>query len=197
MSTQIHCRHWQNYKLWYVISLSVDGLVNIARKDYSFKYIVFPHQNRIPVRGDPHILIVGDPGLGKSQVCLCFLCLTSRVSVEGKSSVCLICMKYRIIVLIIIIISLGQIILSYMANTSCTHVRTHTLARARTHRPTHPPPSPSRLSLLHGRCVPNHDEDTPSFQLFRWPWMAGRCFIEINSRVCEAVFEIVLDVFRV
>ena len=25
-------------------------------------------QNRIPVRGDPHILIVGDPGLGKSQV---------------------------------------------------------------------------------------------------------------------------------
>lgn len=27
-------------------------------------------QNRIPVRGDPHILIVGDPGLGKSQVCI-------------------------------------------------------------------------------------------------------------------------------
>jgi len=25
-------------------------------------------QNRIPVRGDPHILIVGDPGLGKSQM---------------------------------------------------------------------------------------------------------------------------------
>ena len=27
--------------------------------------------------------------------------------------------------------------------------------------------------------------------------MAGRCFVEINSRVCEAVFAIVLDVFRV
>ena len=25
-------------------------------------------QNRIPVRGNPHILVVGDPGLGKSQV---------------------------------------------------------------------------------------------------------------------------------
>lgn len=25
-------------------------------------------QNTIPVRGDPHILVVGDPGLGKSQV---------------------------------------------------------------------------------------------------------------------------------
>ncbi|EDQ88139.1 uncharacterized protein MONBRDRAFT_9453 [Monosiga brevicollis MX1] len=25
-------------------------------------------QNRIPVRGDPHVLIVGDPGLGKSQM---------------------------------------------------------------------------------------------------------------------------------
>ena len=25
-------------------------------------------QNNIPIRGDPHILVVGDPGLGKSQV---------------------------------------------------------------------------------------------------------------------------------
>lgn len=25
-------------------------------------------QNAVPIRGDPHILIVGDPGLGKSQV---------------------------------------------------------------------------------------------------------------------------------
>lgn len=25
-------------------------------------------KNRIPIRGDPHILMVGDPGLGKSQM---------------------------------------------------------------------------------------------------------------------------------
>ena len=40
---------------------------------------------------------------------------TSRVPVEGKSSVCVISMKYRIIILIIIIISLGKILLSYIA----------------------------------------------------------------------------------
>ena len=104
---------------------------------------------------------------------------TSRVPVEGKSSVCLICMKYRIIFLIIIIISLGQILLSYIANTSCTHARTdaHMCActRARTHanapvrthlcertranapaqtsaHPPHTPPSPYRYSM--GLCQP-------------------------------------------
>ena len=40
----------------------------------------------------------------------------SRVPVEGKSSVCVICMKYMIIMFIIIVISLGQILLSYIAN---------------------------------------------------------------------------------
>ena len=61
---------------------------------------------------------------------------TSRVPVEGKSSVCLICMKYRIIILIIIIIRLGQI-LSYIANTSrmhaCPRVRAHTRRRTGYH----------------------------------------------------------------
>ena len=51
--------------------------------------------------------------------------LLAGIPVEGKSSMCLICMKYRIIILIIIIISLGQIFLSYIANTTRTHVRAH------------------------------------------------------------------------
>ena len=38
-------------------------------------------------------------------------------------SVCVICMKYSILILIIIINSLGQILLSYIANTSRTHAR--------------------------------------------------------------------------
>ena len=53
---------------------------------------------------------------------------TSRVPVDRKSSVCLICMKYRIIILIIIIISLGQLGLllrlvrpvDRVAQTQCT-----------------------------------------------------------------------------
>ena len=52
---------------------------------------------------------------------------TSRVPVEGKSSVCLICMKYRIIFLTIIIISLSQILLSCIANTSFRHEQTHAI----------------------------------------------------------------------
>ena len=49
------------------------------------------------------------------------LVTTKRVPVQGKSSVCLNCMKHRITILVIIIISLGQILLSYIANTSRTH----------------------------------------------------------------------------
>ena len=46
---------------------------------------------------------------------------------------CLICMKYRIIILIIIIISLGKISLSYIANISHTHACTRTHAHTREH----------------------------------------------------------------
>ena len=86
---------------------------------------------------------------------------TSRVPVQGRSSVCLNCMKYRIIIVIIIIISMGQILLSYIANTSrmhaCVHtcVHTHACTRMRAHASTHPHTQtllspPYRLSLFIG-----------------------------------------------
>ena len=81
-----------------------------------------------------------------------YITSTSRVPVEGKSSVCLICMKYRIIFLIIIIISLGQILLSNIAHHARTHGHTcvHTPARTRAHTPPHTPPAPYRYSM--GLC---------------------------------------------
>ena len=63
-----------------------------------------------------------------------------RRTVEGKSSVCVICMKFRII-----IISLGQILLTHH-----THARTHT--------------PPFRLSLFDGSLTPNRDAVDASFR---------------------------------
>ena len=68
----------------------------------------------------------------------------------------LICMKFRIS-LIIIIISLGQILLSYIANTS----RTRMHPRECVHTPTQPSPS-FRLSLFDGSVAPNRDD------MLRW-----------------------------
>ena len=96
--------------------------------------------------------------------------ITSRVHVEGKSSVCLICIKYKIIFLIIIIISLGQILLLYIANTSrmhtrthtCTHLHTHACACTRANACTHTPPPHTHThthtpSLFDGSLPANRD----------------------------------------
>ena len=85
---------------------------------------------------------------------------------------CLICMKYRIIILIIIIISLGQIVLSYIANTSRTHACTHSHTRA------HTPPSPRtgyRYSL-----APNLDGP------LRWRQCRSLA-IQINTRASDPI----------
>ena len=82
-----------------------------------------------------------------NQYLIRFMCLyeldtLAGVPVGGKSTVCLICMKYWIIILIIIIKRLGEILLLYIANTSRTHARmharTHASTHARTHSLTHP-----------------------------------------------------------
>ena len=75
----------------------------------------------------------------------------------------LICMKYRIIILSIIIISLGEILLSYIANTSRTPALTH--ARAYTHTYEHTPPSQFRFDAS---VAPKRDEANAPFRLFRW-----------------------------
>ena len=79
---------------------------------------------------------------------------TSQVPVKGKSSVCAISMKYRKMILIIIIISLGQILLSYIANTSRTRIRTR-------------PPSTIAVQVVDARWVsaPNHDEVNAPFSV--------------------------------
>ena len=83
-------------------------------------------------------------------------------------SACVICMKYRIMIWTIIIISLGQILWSYITNTPRTHARTHAHTHTHTHMDTHThthtwththsPPSPFKLSLFDGSVAPNRDK---------------------------------------
>ena len=97
-----------------------------------------------------------------SQICPPIFTQTSRVPVEGKSSVCLICIKYRIIILIIIIISLCEILLSYFANT---YARTYT----------HTPPWRSGYRCSMGRWRPTVAARSAGDN-------GRRCFIQINTR---------------
>ena len=112
---------------------------------------------------------------------------TSRVPVEGKSSVCVICMKYRII--LYHYEPGSNIIIVY-----CKHI---TRAHTHPHTQTVTPPSPFRLSLFDGSVAPNRDGVIAPIRWFRWRSMTGRCFIQINSRAGDSVFAIVLGVFRV
>ena len=125
------------------------------------------------------------------QPALVKLQYASRVPVEGKSSVCVICVKYRIIINYYHYQPGSNIIVVYCKQI--TYTRTH--ARAQTNA--HTPPSPFRLSLFDGSVAPNREGVNAPFRRFRWRSMAGRCFIQINSRAGDSVFAIVLGVFRV
>ena len=103
------------------------------------------------------------------------------IPVEGKSSECLIRMKYRIIILIIIIISLGQIFYRIrQTHHACTYARayTHTHTRVRTHACTHvpthtqpsppSPPSPSAAQAIAIRCRPTVTVRSDGDNADRW-----------------------------
>ena len=119
---------------------------------------------------------------------------------------CLICMKYRIIILIIIIISLGEFLLSHIANPyrkharrACTgarartHIHAHTLAhtrtqargfsrtRARTHT------TRWRRSGSMSRWRPSVTKLTHPFRLFRWHAWPGSWVIQINPRAADQI----------
>ena len=87
----------------------------------------------------------------------------ARYPLRGNHQLCLICMKYRIIILIIIIISLGQILLSYWKHITRARTYTHTA-------------EPFGLALCNWSVAPNRDGPC------RW-WQWARCFIQINT--CE------------
>ena len=78
----------------------------------------------------------------------------------------------------------------YMPNTSCTHAHTHNYAHTTTHRHRCPCYRWVDVRLTMTKL-------TPPFRLFRWRTMVGRCFIQINSRIYDAVFPVVLGVFHV
>ena len=115
--------------------------------------------------------------------------------------VCVICMKYRIIALIIIIISLGQKLISCFANTShtlththahaLTHTHTHTRARAHTHRRRR---SGCRCSM--GRGSPTVPQLTPLFEVS--PAIDGLSLVQSNKQWRRRHgFREFLGVFRV
>ena len=52
----------------YALTLTHVAMCVLLYHRYACTLLTLCLQNAIPVRGDPHILVVGDPGLGKSQV---------------------------------------------------------------------------------------------------------------------------------
>ena len=84
--------------------------------------------------------------------------------------------EYGITILIIIIISLGEILLSYITNTSHKNTRTH--AHART------PPSPFRL---YASVAPQRDEVNAPLSPVPLAFMGGSWVTQINTRAGDPI----------
>ena len=151
--------------------------------------------------------------LVKYSLCYQSLNYTRRVPVEGKSSMCLLCMKYRIII-VIIIISLGQIFYRILqTHHACTHARVHTRTRAhacaRTH--TRPRAHARANTRAHTQPWPPSPSEAQSIAIHRRPaviaspagihrgapFIAGSRVIEINNTRKPPDFPDNLEVFRV
>ena len=103
--------------------------------------------------------------------------MTCRVPVEGKSSVCVICMKYRIIVLISIIISLVFLQTHHTRTHTLAHAHTSAHARAQAH--THTAVAVQVIAVL-WVVAPNRGGVNAPFRRFRRRSMAGRRSIQIK-----------------
>ena len=110
---------------------------------------------------------------------------TNRVlPVEGKSSVCAISMIYRNMILIIFMISLGQLLLLYIANTSRTHAQTHACmhAHTRAHTRTHQPTTiADQIVAVRWVGASNHDEINAPFSPVPLA-MNGRSLLHSNKQ---------------
>lgn len=70
------CQYWSPwsnpYQCWSLPQQIVKAGLALALFGGCQKFV--DDKNRIPVRGDPHVLVVGDPGLGKSQMLQVWFC---------------------------------------------------------------------------------------------------------------------------
>ena len=123
-------------------------------------------------------------------------------------------MKYSIIILIIIIISLGQVLLSYVANTSRTHAcaRTRAHASASTHTAVTAvqvsdilwrPPVTTRSAGIHSRLQGHSNKHTrwpPDFpeilDVFRVKKLLGRTETRTRYRMYFQTIRTVRDISR-
>ena len=95
---------------------------------------------------------------------------------------CVISMKYKII---LITVSLSAWVKYYFRILQTHQTRTGTRTCSRECTQTLPPPF--RLSLFDGSVMPNRDGVNAPFHRFHWRSMAGRLFIQINTRAGDPV----------